>query len=49
MCKHQILGIDEYHAHDERLSNEKSLDKYSCICIYFCGGKMKIRDVIYNI
>jgi hypothetical protein len=42
------LTTDECHAHDERITNLKSLDRYACPCNDFHGGKMKKIKVIYE-
>jgi hypothetical protein len=48
MSQCPILTTDECHAHDERISNQKSLDIYACPCNDCHGGKMKKRKVIYE-
>ena len=39
--------MKEYHAQDERITNEKSLENYACPCKNFLGGKMRRRQVIF--
>lgn len=48
MDQHRRLTIDQYHAYDERVDNERSLDKYPCPCNDCLGGKVKKRNVIYR-
>jgi hypothetical protein len=48
MCQHPVLSMNEYHAHDERLANEKILEKYECPCNDCHGGKRRKRRVIYE-
>ena len=43
-----ILTTDEYHAHDERIDDEKSLLKYACPCNHCRGGKLRKRSVIFQ-
>ena len=44
----QTLATDEYHAHDESITNEKCLERYACPCKVCHGGKMKKQIVIYQ-
>ena len=45
MNQHPNLRTDDYHAHDERIVDEKILDRYACPCNSCRGGKRKIRMI----
>ena len=40
--------MNEYHAYDERIIDEKSLEKYACPCNDCLGEKMRRRQVIFE-
>jgi hypothetical protein len=48
MSQQPVLSTNEYHAHDERIADEKSLEKYACPCNDCLGGKMRRRQVIFE-
>ena len=48
MSQRLVLSMNEYHAHDERITDEKSLEKYACPCKNCIGGKMRRRQVIFE-
>ena len=45
MNQHPNLTTDEYHAHHERIVDEKNLYRYGCPCNSCSGGKRKIRMI----
>ena len=48
MSQCPVMSMDEYHAHDEKIANEKRLEKYAFPCTSFCGGKRRKIRVIYE-
>ena len=48
MIQWLVLSTNEYHAHDERIADEKSLEIYSCPFKKFLGGKMRRIQVIFE-
>ena len=48
MSQLPVFLTNEYHARDERIANEKSLDKYACLCKKILSGKMRRRQMIFE-
>ena len=47
MSQQPALSRNEYHVHDEKITNENMLEKYACPCNNFLRGKMRKRQVIF--